>query len=649
MIYPCRGHRAVFLLVIFLLAGTVLEAAPPIVSTEDADDVSILSATGKAGAPLTAQALSRFISSHPAAQAGEEYLPVLLSLLKPDHVHRQLRVTGMELVYPGYALPLEKILPDLLEAKHPRVRALARLVSLLLDLQYSRTASVEAALKAEDDWEAYALFLEALHEGTPIGDEQLLQALDPDRPSLAAAALENRFAAYYLELNLPSLDSLNLHQDVRKAILKKCLAMTKLAEPRLILPVLHTLILVGQAEYLQEIIVLSTHQVPEVRSLAYQGLIRFADTSLFRYFLAGLQDSSNDVRYLSIQGLGAIRDVRGIEPLAAILNNTAEMMYLRRACAIALGKIGDRRIASILTNVLLLPQDGRGYDASIRIEAARALGQLREQSAVEALLANINPVEDSQLNYECLVALGKINSQTGFKKLLPLVEKGLPAWTMTKDTYSSLYAALGALFLHQSLEADSLYRQVFNTYGTVSHQFDPCGYVAAWHLLRGAADKNAPEAQPFRVYMDTHRASFFSNELRIYYFCQILEGKWEEENLAFLSSHVSEYDTTIKTWVLSSMVAQPSLSFITAVEQVAADSNESVRAWASSLLYQISFIFTRKDTSDTEDLNMAADRISRIIEAWKSTEENSKILRYLEGASTQIKLYKEKQGVSFSS
>lgn len=607
------------------------------VDSGDLSDLPILSAVGRPKKPLPPKELADFIQSHPAAEAGDEYLPLLLSLLKTTHPGRSIRVTQVKAIDPARWEPVQDILPVLGKSGNPKIRALTLLINNTRNPQsqgaaatessgaFSGAAALQAALTAKDDWEAFAFYQTAGREPRSLTDEQLLQAIDPARPSLAAAVLEDRFGEDYLQKELPSVTSLNLEPETRTKILKKCLDLKTVEEPRILLPVLHTLILLGRAEYLQEYIILSTHQVPEIRGLAYLGLMRFSDTSLFRYFLAGLKDENNDVRDLSIKGLGALRDARGIDPLAAILNDPEENLFLRLAAAKALGEIGDRRIGKAFTKILLLPADDRGFDTAIRIEAARNVGRLREKSAVEALLANIDPQGETQLNYECLLALGKINSVTGFKKLIPLVEQGISTWTATGAPHSNLYAALWALFLHHSDETLSLFRQILGSEEKVPNHYDPCAYVAVWHLSRRSHASGPGEGEEYENYLGVHRKRFFAEQRRVYHFCMLLPGQLEEENLAFFSENITNYDDAVKTWVLSALAEQPSFFFLSALEQLYSSSGRSVRLWTASVLQAISRMISGKDREEGETIKEEAERIINFIDRWEITETDNRI------------------------
>jgi hypothetical protein len=128
-------------------------------------------------------------------------------------------------------------------------------------------------------------------------------------------------------------------------------------------------------------------------------------------------------RYAAAINLGAHKDPRGYEPLAAMLQQGGvigeglsaaqkEEYDIRVAAALGLGYLGDQRAVPLLLAAL---QDQNWH---VRLAAADALGFLEAREAVKPLMGICSdPSQDNELRAYCLMSLARIRDMSA----LPVV------------------------------------------------------------------------------------------------------------------------------------------------------------------------------------------------------------------------------------
>lgn len=202
-----------------------------------------------------------------------------------------------------------------------------------------------------------------------------------------------------------------------------------------------------------------------VRRLAARALRRLGDVRSLPDLLAALNDPSDDVRAEAILALGEVQDARAVEPLLALLQ--AKQADLRFAAVWALGCIGDAHAAAPL--VALYPNADEGTRAEImtalqhigdphtadflltvlndhgapefeRTRAAQALGALREQRAVDALLEATRPLSTNNFPRAVVADPGEIKGI----RTLGYVNSYMPPFNMP-TLRSAALTALGTL------------------------------------------------------------------------------------------------------------------------------------------------------------------------------------------------------------
>jgi HEAT repeat protein len=173
----------------------------------------------------------------------------------------------------------------------------------------------------------------------------------------------------------------------------------------------------------------------EIRTEA--GEVEVGTEQCFRHLIEGLRDPDPRVRRLAVCGLAAAGDTRAVEPLAAVLTDTAEDEEVRCRAAMALGKLGDDGAAPALTKAVrgpdhalhraailalgalgpvgidLLAEELRCAEASDRVRAAIALGETRNLAAIEPLTARLDD-EDPTVRARVREALEKIRESPVF-------------------------------------------------------------------------------------------------------------------------------------------------------------------------------------------------------------------------------------------
>lgn len=162
------------------------------------------------------------------------------------------------------------------------------------------------------------------------------------------------------------------------------------------------------------------------RAEAVTLLARFADDALVAPLAPLLADPSPDVRAEAAIALGRAGDPRARAPLADLL--TADPPERRWRAAIALGGAAS---AEALTEALW------SDDEATTLDAARALGTVRDGTAFEALVARM---PDDHVRYRAVLALGATRDPRALD-ILHQVLRDDP----TDDARANAVAALGLL------------------------------------------------------------------------------------------------------------------------------------------------------------------------------------------------------------
>jgi HEAT repeat protein len=120
-----------------------------------------------------------------------------------------------------------------------------------------------------------------------------------------------------------------------------------------------------------------------------------------------LKDEIDDVRFEAAEALGKIRDERAVEPLIQALKVEGESCGILKKAAEALGKIGEPAVESLI-------QALRDDDITVRYLAARTLGEIKDERAVEVLIPALKDegsIIGNHISYvrvKAAEALGKI-------------------------------------------------------------------------------------------------------------------------------------------------------------------------------------------------------------------------------------------------
>jgi HEAT repeat protein len=154
-----------------------------------------------------------------------------------------------------------------------------------------------------------------------------------------------------------------------------------------------------------------------VRRAAVEGLSRRAAPAAIAALLASVRENHHHLGLLNsaLQVL-AMSDVDTLSPLVEFLHD--EDADLRIQAALALGEQRDERAAPALLEALGDP------DANVRYHAIEALGKLRAAGAAEAL-AEVAETRDFFLAFPALDALTRINDARVAPRVVPLLEDEL--------------------------------------------------------------------------------------------------------------------------------------------------------------------------------------------------------------------------------
>lgn len=147
------------------------------------------------------------------------------------------------------------------------------------------------------------------------------------------------------------------------------------------------------------------------RALAANALarIRLPIASAVPALLEALNDSDHNVRANAARALGVSKDAQAIEPLLKLLNDKSEQVQVTAVRSLA--AIGDKRTVEPLLDLLQPKQAKAGVltiSPNLRLEIASALGSLKDERAVPALLKLRQSFSRNRMP-EVEIALAKLN------------------------------------------------------------------------------------------------------------------------------------------------------------------------------------------------------------------------------------------------
>ena len=177
---------------------------------------------------------------------------------------------------------------------------------------------------------------------------------------------------------------------------------------------------------------------PVVRLAAVQALRKLQGAGTVEALETKCNDADPNVRAETARALGAIGDRKTVPKLVELLHD--DNGFVRSAAAESLGQLGDRAATVALIQVLTgekpRPTQGSGQDGLVisaqpgalpeiarlklveeKINATKALGDIRDPVAVDALIENGLKAEDPGLRAESAVSLGKIAEPRAVKPL----------------------------------------------------------------------------------------------------------------------------------------------------------------------------------------------------------------------------------------
>jgi HEAT repeat protein len=177
---------------------------------------------------------------------------------------------------------------------------------------------------------------------------------------------------------------------------------------------------------------------PVVRLAAVQALRKLQGEGMVESIEAKCNDADPNVRAESARALGNIGDRKAVPKLEELLHD--DNGFVRSAAAESLGQLGDRTATVALIQVLTgekphrsagseqdglvisaqsgaLPEIARLKAVEEKINATKALGDIRDPVAVDALIEHGLKAEDPGLRAESAVSLGKIAEPRAVKPL----------------------------------------------------------------------------------------------------------------------------------------------------------------------------------------------------------------------------------------
>ena len=140
---------------------------------------------------------------------------------------------------------------------------------------------------------------------------------------------------------------------------------------------------------------------PRVREAAALALGKIKDPRAVDALMAALQEDFPGCRIRAANSLGEIKEPRSIETLCTSLKRDIDP-DVRRNAAIALRKIGDAGAVPALIDAL------KDKEWTVRKEAARSLGEIKDNRAMEPLKAAATGDENGEVRKAAQIALEEV-------------------------------------------------------------------------------------------------------------------------------------------------------------------------------------------------------------------------------------------------
>jgi HEAT repeat protein len=165
---------------------------------------------------------------------------------------------------------------------------------------------------------------------------------------------------------------------------------------------------------------------PEVRAAALDSLKTYDDLRLSDLVIKLLSDDSSSVRKAAVSNIKERRDRKAVEALALLLNDADN--DVANLTVDALEAIGDKRAVDPLIRALkgeFNKNREHGGDVKLRMNAARALGSMKDRSAVPALI-ECSSDKDPYLRRRIVSALKVIGDPVGLEAIKDIPKDELP-------------------------------------------------------------------------------------------------------------------------------------------------------------------------------------------------------------------------------
>jgi HEAT repeat protein len=182
-----------------------------------------------------------------------------------------------------------------------------------------------------------------------------------------------------------------------------------------------------------------------VGAAAAQALTLMGDAAV-ESLITALHDSNKYLAEQAAQVLGQIGDERAFQPLLTILEDREQEPEVRRAAINALAALDAARAVEPL--IRILERQEHRWDRYVRPEAARVLGRIGDERAVEPLIAAFSSAGDLSLHRATAGALEKVGDQRALAPLIAALGKRYE----DEDTLRSVIWALARIGDPQAVE-----------------------------------------------------------------------------------------------------------------------------------------------------------------------------------------------------
>jgi HEAT repeat protein len=142
-------------------------------------------------------------------------------------------------------------------------------------------------------------------------------------------------------------------------------------------------------------------------------------TPAIEMLIAALGDSDMKTRMHVADVLGQIGDKMAVEPLIALIKDNSKYVQEREQVAEALGQIGDARAVGALVSALR--DDAKGNKQDLAKAIFKALANIKDTTAVDALVNELNSTVDIRIRWLCASAIVSQGYTDRIRSALPLV------------------------------------------------------------------------------------------------------------------------------------------------------------------------------------------------------------------------------------